>query len=72
MICDKLTKKMILILIFSLISCIIFMNTTYAANDDLPTIDEMLTSADEFLSKGQDNVIKSEEIKGEATNGKTI
>jgi len=53
MIYDKLTKKIILILIFSLISCIIFTNATYATS-----IDDIITSADDFLDKVTDDAIK--------------
>ena len=52
MICDKLTKKIVLVLIFVLISCIIFTSTVYAGS-----LDSMISSADDFLKTGQDNAI---------------
>ena len=54
----KLLKKIILVLIFILISCIIFTRTTYAS-----TIDEMMTSAQEFLNKGENNAINQVNLK---------
>lgn len=58
MIYDKLIKKIILVLIFSLISCIIFTSTTYAGS-----IDDMISSADDFLKTGQDDVISLEALR---------
>jgi len=58
MIYDKLVKKVILVLIFSLISCIIFTNTTFASS-----LDNMISSADAFLQTGQDNAINTTALK---------
>lgn len=63
MMCDKLTKKLILVLIFSLISCIIFTSNVYADDADTPktraqTLDQMISSGDAFLGKGKDDAIK--------------
>lgn len=67
MICDKLIKKIILILIFSLISCIIFTSTTYAETEEskkkLLTPDEIISSADDFLQTGTDNAIDENALK---------
>jgi len=53
MIYNKLRKKTVLVLIFSLVSCIIFTSNVYAGS----TIDEMISDADEFLQIGADDAI---------------
>jgi len=58
MICDKLAKKIILVLIFSIISCIIFTSTVYASSPD-----DLITSADEFLKTGKDDAISLDNLK---------
>lgn len=67
MIYDKLIKKIILVLIFSLISCIIFTSTTYAAdkeeNKKILTIDDMMSAADGFLNTGEENAIDKNALR---------
>ena len=58
MICGKLTKKIILVLIFSLMSCIMFTSFAYAAS-----IDNMISSADAFLQTGTDGAISEDALK---------
>jgi len=67
---NKLTKKIILVLIFSLISCIIFTSTVYAEETEsaetesrAQTLDQMLSSADAFLETGSDDAIETGKLK---------
>ena len=59
MIMSKIPKKIILVLIFTLISCIIFTSNTYALS-----LDEMLSGAEEFLKKGKDDAIDPTKLAG--------
>ena len=67
MIMSKLAKKIILILIFCLISCIIFTSAVYADDpkekETIKTVDDMFTAADEFLEKGTDNPINEDALR---------
>ena len=53
MIYNKIIKKIILVLIFTLISCIIFTSNTYATSN----IDTIISDAESFLGVGTDDAI---------------
>lgn len=65
MIMSKIPKKIILVLIFCLISCIIFTSTAYASSPDdlISSPDDLISSADDFLKKGEDDAISLDALK---------